>query len=87
MVAAGVVGERTVGFEGRIEHDELIASLGLPTRSPEVDPTEIDLLMALDKKRDVGGIRFVVLEEIGVPRVVHPDDATVRASLRAIGID
>ena len=87
MVAAGVVGEQTVGFEGRVEQEELIASLGLPTRSPAVDPTEIDRLMALDKKRDAGGIRFVVLEDIGVPRVVHPDDATVRASLRAIGID
>ena len=87
MVAAGVVGERTVGFARRAEQDDLIASLGLPIRSPGVDPAEIDRLMALDKKRDAGGIRFVVLEDIGVPRVVHPDDATVRASLRAIGID
>jgi len=87
MVAAGVVGERIVGFAGRVEQEELIASVGLPTRSPAVDPAEIDRLMALDKKRDAGGIRFVVLEDIGVPRVVHPDDATVRASLRAIGID
>ena len=87
MVAAGVVGERTVGFESRAEQDALIASLGLPTCSPAVDPVEIDRLMALDKKRDTGGIRFVVLEEIGAPRVVHPDAATVRASLRAIGID
>lgn len=87
MVAAGVVGERTVGFEGRVAQDELIASLGLPTRSPAVEPADIERLMALDKKRDAGGIRFVVLEEIGVPRVVHPDDATVQASLRAIGID
>lgn len=87
MVAAGVVGERTVGFEGRVEQEELIASVGLPTRSPAIDPAEVDRLMALDKKRDAGGIRFVVLEDIGVPRVVYPDDATVRASLSAIGID
>jgi len=65
----------------------LIASLGLPTRSPDVDLGEIERLMLLDKKRDTGGIRFVVLEDFGVPRVVHPDDATVRASLHAIGID
>ena len=43
--------------------------------------------MTLDKKRDAGGIRFVVLEKVGRPRVVHPDTATVRAALRAIGID
>ena len=87
MTAAGLVGERTVGFERRIEQEDLIAALGLPTRSPNVDPTEIASLMALDKKRDAGGIRFVVLEEYGAPRVVHPDGATVRASLSAIGID
>ncbi len=87
MVAAGVVGERTVGFDRRVEQEELIASLGLPTRSPNVDAGEIERLMALDKKRDTGGIRFVVLEDFGIPRVVHPDDATVRASLHAIGID
>jgi 3-dehydroquinate synthetase len=87
MVAAGVVGERTVGFERRVEQEELIASMGLPTRSPEVDAVEIERLMALDKKRDTGGGRFVVLENFGVPQVVHPDDATVRASLHAIGID
>lgn len=87
MTAAGLVGERTVGFRGRIDQEQLIASLGLPTRSPPVDPGEIDRLMALDKKRDAEGARFVVLEELGKPRVVHPDGATVRASLNAIGID
>lgn len=87
MVAAGVVGERTVGFNRRVEQEQLIASLGLPTRSSDVDVVEIERLMALDKKRDTGGIRFVVLEDFGVPRVVHPDGATVRAALHAIGID
>ncbi|MCL1692649.1 MAG: 3-dehydroquinate synthase [Actinomycetia bacterium] len=87
MVAAGAVGERTVGFDRRVEQEELIASLGLPTRSPNVHAGEIERLMALDKKRDTGGIRFVVLEDFGIPRVVHPDAATVRASLHAIGID
>lgn len=87
MVAAGVVGERTVGFARRAEQEQLIESLGLPVRSPSVDRSEIDRLMALDKKRDKGGIRFVVLEDFGVPRVVHPDTATVRAALNAVGID
>ncbi|MEN8234166.1 MAG: 3-dehydroquinate synthase family protein [Actinomycetota bacterium] len=87
MVAAGVVGERTVGFAGRSEQEELIASLGLPTRSPEVDRSVVEGLMALDKKRDAGGVRFVVLEDFGAPVVVHPDDATVRAALHAVGVD
>ena len=87
MVAAGFVGEQTVGFDRRVEQEQLIASLGLPTRSPDVDLGEVERLMLLDKKRDIGGIRFVVLEDFGVPRVVHPDDATVRASLHSIGID
>ncbi len=87
MVAAGVVGERTVGFNRRAEQEQLIALLGLPTHSPQVDLSEIERLMALDKKRDAGGIRFVVLEDFGVPRVEHPDDATVRDALHAIDID
>ena len=87
MVAAGLVGERTAGFGRRMEQEDLISSLGLPTRSPDVDAADIERLMALDKKRDTAGVRFVVLEDFGVPRVVHPDDATVRASLHAIGID
>ena len=86
MVAAGVVGERTVGFDGADDQEALIASLGLPTRAPAVDRSRVEALMALDKKRDEGGIRFVVLEAIGKPAVVHPDDATVRAALAAVGI-
>lgn len=86
MVAAGVVGERTVGFTGAAEQEDLIASLGLPIRAPTVDRSEVEMLMALDKKRDSGGIRFVVLEEIGTPVVVRPDDATVRAALDAVGV-
>jgi len=87
MVAAGVVGERTVGFARRSEQAKLIAAVGLPVRSPSVDGVEIARLMALDKKRDGAGLRFVVLEDFGVPRVVHPDAATVRAALNAVGID
>jgi 3-dehydroquinate synthase len=87
MVAAGVVGERMVGFARRAEQERLIESVGLPVRAPSVDRARIDRLMELDKKRDDAGIRFVVLEDFGVPRVVHPDAATVRASLNAIGID
>jgi len=87
MVAAGVVGERTVGFTDAAEQRALIDSLGLPTSAPGLDPDEVTRLMELDKKRDAGGLRFVVLERIGTPTVVHPDTATVRAALHAIGID
>ena len=87
MVAAGVVGERTVGFDGAEDQRALIASLGLPTSAPGLDPETVTRLMDLDKKRDADGLRFVVLERIGAPTVVHPDAATVRAALHAIGID
>jgi 3-dehydroquinate synthase len=87
MVAAGVIGERTVGFAGADEQRALIHSLGLPTSAPGLDPEEVIRLMDLDKKRDAGGLRFVVLERIGTPTVVRPDTATVRAALHAIGID
>jgi len=87
LVAAGVVGKRVVGFEEASEQEQLIASLGLPTRAPAVDRAAVERLMQMDKKRDAEGVRFVVLEKIGVPLVVHPDDATVRAALHAIGVD
>jgi 3-dehydroquinate synthase len=66
-------------------HARLLASLGLEPESalPGIDP--IVSAMRMDKKY-AGGMRFVLLEEVGRPRVVDdvPEDA-VRATLADMG--
>jgi len=51
-----------------------------------VDPRRIEAMMAFDKKRDEGGLRMVLLEDFGHPKVAHVGAATVRAALDAVGI-
>ena len=38
------------------------------------------------RKRDAAGLRMVLLEAIGAPRMRHVDSATVDAALAAVGI-
>jgi 3-dehydroquinate synthase len=68
-------------------HVRLLASLGLEPdqRLPSAD--EVLAAMRLDKKY-AGGVRFVLLEDIGRPRVVEgvPEDV-LRASLKEMGAD
>ena len=49
-------------------------------------PERVRAFMALDKKRDSGGLRFVLLEDFERPVVRGVDDATVAAALDAIGL-
>jgi len=87
MVAAAALSEMMTGFDGATEQRDLIASLGLPVEAPTVSRARVEELMALDKKRDDGGLRFVVLEAVGRPAVVHADPTSVRAALAAVGIE
>ncbi|GMQ85681.1 MAG: 3-dehydroquinate synthase [Acidimicrobiia bacterium] len=87
MVAAATLSEMMTGFDGAGEQRDLIASLGLAVDAPTVSMARAEELMALDKKRDDGGMRFVVLEAVGRPAVVHADPASVRAALAAVGIE
>ncbi len=87
MVAAATLSEMMTGFAGAAEQRDLIASLGLPVDAPTVSTTRVEELMAVDKKRDDRGLRFVVLEAVGRPAVVHADPASVRAALAAVGIE
>ena len=87
MVAAATLSEKMTGFGGAAEQRDLIASLGLPVDAPTVSITRVEELMTVDKKRDDGGLRFVVLEAVGRPAVVHADPASVRAALAAVGIE
>lgn len=87
MAAAATLSEATTGYAGAGEQRDLIASLGLPVKAPPVSPARIERLMALDKKRDERGLRFVALEAVGKATIVYPDAATVRASLASVGIE
>jgi hypothetical protein len=42
--------------------------------------------MDRDKKRDVSGLRMVLLEAIEQPTLVHVDQADIEIGLTAIGI-
>lgn len=85
MVAAAVISEKLVGF-GATEHvTDTIAELGLPTRVDGLDVTRVLDLLGRDKKRDSGGLRMVLLEEIEKPALVHVDSADVELGLSAIG--
>ncbi|HLA67615.1 MAG TPA: 3-dehydroquinate synthase family protein [Acidimicrobiia bacterium] len=86
MVAAARASEIEAGFDHRSRHDAAIRRLGLPVACPPVDPRRIEAMMAFDKKRDEGGLRMVLLEDFGRPKVTHVGAATVRAALDAVGI-
>ena len=58
--------------------------LGLPLTAGPVDLDEVRHLLAMDKKRDAGGLRMVLLEAVGTPTVTHVDSATVEAALAAV---
>ncbi len=86
MVAAGTVAAEMVGFDAQDRQRAVIEQLGLPVSAPPVDGTEVRRLMALDKKRDAGGLRMVLLERIGVAVIRPVTAASVDPALAAIGI-
>lgn len=87
MVAAGAASAWLLGFEGAERQRELLAGIGLPVATDATTKLEqLRSLMALDKKRDAGGMRMVLLKAFESPVVVSVDDATVRAAFEAIGL-
>jgi len=86
MVAAAEASRLVTGFEWRDQLEDVLRRLGLPVRAAGVKAGEVVALMALDKKRGRSGLRMVVLEGVGRPRLVTVDDATVRAALAAIDV-
>jgi len=68
-------------------HEELVASLGLPTAAPSgLHAEELLRIMARDKK-SVGGITFVLDGPSGIERVDDPDPAAVRKAFAAVGVE
>ncbi|HSQ38411.1 MAG TPA: 3-dehydroquinate synthase family protein [Acidimicrobiia bacterium] len=86
MVAAGRASGLVTGFGEETRQREVIAQLGLPVSAPGADAEEVRRLLGLDKKRDGGGLRMVLLERIGHPLLQHVGAATVESALAAVCI-
>ena len=78
-VAIGTVVALRIGVETGITDIEvarrgeaLLAGLGLPVRSPELDREAVWAAMARDKKASAEGVRFVLLEDVGRPVLSTP---------------
>ncbi len=69
MVAAAHLAREKLGTDLVSVHEDLLASAGLPTRAPELDPQKVLAAMGRDKKRRAAeeAHRFVLLEGIGRP--------------------
>jgi len=85
MVAAGAISEKLVGFTGTRMIEETVGSLGLPTRVDGLELARVLDLLAMDKKRDAGGLRMVLLEDIENPVLAHVDQSDIEIGLSAIG--
>jgi len=89
MVAAGEISRRRHGFDAD-DQRLLLERLGLPVSvgdaalrlSKEAVVAEI----LKDKKRDAGGIRFVLLRRVAEPVVAHVSDDELEAALAAIDV-
>ena len=85
MVAAAAISEKLVGFGGTQMVEETVGSLGLPTRVDGLEVARVLDLLAMDKKRDAGGLRMVLLEDVEKPVLAHVDESDVEVGLTAIG--
>ena len=66
-------------------HRELLSSLGLPVSYPADKWPQLLANMRIDKKTRAGNLRFIVLDEIGKPRVMHaPTDEILFTAFQEI---
>lgn len=86
MVAAAAASELITGFAQAPRQRALLERLRLPVSAPPLDRAAVEAALLLDKKRDVSGIRMVLLADFGKPIVETVDMTTVRAALSAVGI-
>jgi len=83
MVAAGAISEARYGCALPIR--AALERLGLPV-SAHGRADEFLELVRLDKKRDSGGVRMVLLTDLGAPVVDHVSTDELRIGLSAIGV-
>lgn len=85
-VAAAHISAKTKGFGQAGAVEATIESLGLPVRIGGLDHTRVLDLLRHDKKRDAGGLRMVLLRDIGDPVIEHVDTGDVEHGLTVIGM-
>lgn len=85
MVAACAISEKQLGFSGTDQVVATLEMLGLPVHVDGLELTRVLDLLARDKKRDSGGLRMVLLEEVERPTLAHVDQADIELGLGAIG--
>ncbi len=85
MVAAVRISEKLAGFPAAEEVTAAVANLSLPIEVNGLDLARVLDLLAMDKKRDAGGARMVLLHDIEHPYLTHVDQADIELGLTAIG--
>ena len=66
-------------------HRDILSSLGLPVTYPAGKWPQLLANMRIDKKARAGNLRFVVLDEIGKPRIMHaPTDEILFTAFQEI---
>lgn len=73
LVGAGMLSAR-IGLcspEFAVRIEQVVEAVGLPTRMGALSPEDVFAAMATDKKWREGKSRFVLLEEMGKPRIVE----------------
>lgn len=85
MVAAVRISEKMAGFTSADEVVETVARLELPTQVDGLGLARVLDLLGRDKKRDAGGMRMVLLRDVGDPFLTHVDHSDIEVGLSAIG--
>jgi 3-dehydroquinate synthase len=66
-------------------HRDILSSLGLPVSYPAGKWPQLLANMRIDKKARAGNLRFIVLDEIGKPRIMHaPTDEILFTAFQEI---
>jgi 3-dehydroquinate synthetase len=86
MVAAGAASREMFDFIGERRQRAILREVGLPVAASDADGDAVRAQMDRDKKRDSEGLRMVLLQDFGIPQLVHAHDATVRAAFEGIGL-
>ncbi len=86
MIAAAFVSEKRLGFPDAARVVGAVTNLGLPTQLSGLEVARVTELLRMDKKRDEGGQRMVLLREVGAPVIEHVDPSDVEVGLASIGL-